>query len=305
MDLKEYQTRATTTDQNPRTTWGEKKETHKPEKHEVIPLLGMVGEVGGLLSEYKKMLRDGAVYEEFPKQVAEELGDILWYVATVATKFGLDLDDVAQDNLRKTESRWHEPGSKRELYDSKCSDEQKLPREFSYEFSHETIEGQEKLVLQDSTTRVKTGDPLTDNAYADDGYRYHDVMHMAFMAKFGWSPVFRKLLRNIGKVKHRAPADDDAQDGGRPQVIEEAIVAAAYVYAEKRNFLDGATAVDWQLLRHLQQMTSKLEVCDRTTWEWNETVLLGFKVWKKLRNNKGGIVRGNLEKGTLEYHSKK
>ena len=59
----------------------------------IIPILGLAGEVGELLNEYKKKLRDGDAHERFSDRVAEELGDILWYVAATATKFGLDLDD--------------------------------------------------------------------------------------------------------------------------------------------------------------------------------------------------------------------
>ena len=305
MEFKEYQTRATTTDQNPKTIWDNKQKPRDLEKCEIIPLMGLVGEVGGLLSEYKKMLRDGAVYEQFPEQVSEEIGDILWYVATVATKFGLDLDKVAQDNLEKTKRRWHEPDQRKSLYDDKCEKNQKLPRTFTYELSHKEIDGSEKLIVMDTTTGNQLGDSLTDNTYEDDGYRYHDVLHLAFMAKLGWSPIFRKLLRKSNKIEKRRVEIDEAEDSGRPQVIEEAIIAAAYVYAEKHNFLDGVNAVDWQLLRHLQQMTSKLEVSDRTTWEWNKTLLDGFKVWRGLKKNNGGIVKGDLEKGTIEFVLKK
>jgi hypothetical protein len=42
---------------------------------------------------------------------------------------------------------------------------------------------------------VQIGDPLTDNAYDDDGYRFHDVMHLANLAVLGWSPVMRGLLK--------------------------------------------------------------------------------------------------------------
>src|SRR5688572_20746203 len=105
MNLDEYQERARATDQNPRsedsaaTPGGSRKD-------EVIPLLGMVGEVGGLLAEYKKLLRDGATHRRFRDEVAEELGDVLWYVANVATKFGLNLREVAEQNLAKVEDRW-------------------------------------------------------------------------------------------------------------------------------------------------------------------------------------------------------
>ena len=304
MDLKEYQTRAQCTDQNPKVSWNAEHASHGAEKHEVIPLLGLVGEVGGLLSEYKKMLRDGKIHQQFSDQVAEELGDILWYVATVATKFGLDLNKIAEENIVKTEDRWHKPDGVRPFYDNKCPVEQQLPRQFSYRFSHKIVDGVEKLVLHDCTIDEEIGDALTDNAYEDDGYRYHDVLHLAFMAHFGWSPVFRKLLRKRKKdpIANRTPQSvADAEDGGRGQVIDEAVVAAAYVYADKHAFLEAAKAVDWQLLRHIKQMTAGVEVKDRTTGEWNETLLSGFKVWRKLRENKGGTVTGDLLNSTLTF----
>ena len=37
--------------------------------------------------------------------MAKELGDVLWYVAQLATELGLDLDDVAEANLEKLLSR--------------------------------------------------------------------------------------------------------------------------------------------------------------------------------------------------------
>ena len=49
-----------------------------------VPLLGLAGETGELLSEYKKHLRDGSAHLLFKDRVAEELGDLLWYVANVA-----------------------------------------------------------------------------------------------------------------------------------------------------------------------------------------------------------------------------
>src|SRR4030095_7183388 len=106
MHFREYQLRSRTTDQNPDAHWDAAEAAKEPQKHNVVPLLGLVGEVGGLLSEYTKMLRDGSLHEQFPQLVPEELGDVLWYVATVATKFGLDLDKIAVDNIIKTEDRW-------------------------------------------------------------------------------------------------------------------------------------------------------------------------------------------------------
>jgi NTP pyrophosphatase (non-canonical NTP hydrolase) len=305
MDIKEYQKLAHCTDQNPEISWLKDGSGKAPQKHDVIPLLGLVGEVGGLLSEYKKMLRDGALHEHFPEQVAEELGDILWYIATVATKFGLDLNKIAEANLAKTASRWHAPDKKRQLYDESIPPAQQLPRKFSYTFSHALDDkGDERLVITDNATKENHGDPLKDNSYEDDGYRFHDIMHLAFAVHLGWSPVWRKLLRDrdINPLTKRKPAAvDDAEDGGRPQAIEEGIVHAAYVYADQHNFMAGVSAVDWHLLRHISEMTAKLEVKNRSGWEWNKALIDGFKVWRKLREYRGGTVIGDLTTNTLGF----
>src|SRR5580704_1989373 len=71
----------------------------------IVPLLGLAGEAGELLTEYKKFLRDREAHSLLKDRVAEELGDLLWYVANVASKFNLDLDDIAERNLRKVRGR--------------------------------------------------------------------------------------------------------------------------------------------------------------------------------------------------------
>jgi hypothetical protein len=40
----------------------------------IVPLLGLAGEAGSLLSEYKKWMREGERYRPFTDQVAEEIG---------------------------------------------------------------------------------------------------------------------------------------------------------------------------------------------------------------------------------------
>lgn len=59
-----------------------------------FPLLGLFGETGSLLSEVKKKQRDRASYIGYAEAVVEELGDVLWYVTTVAARGGLRLEAV-------------------------------------------------------------------------------------------------------------------------------------------------------------------------------------------------------------------
>ena len=167
MDLDEFQRRAHSTDQNPKLDKQADEITRTPQKHEVIPLLGLVGEVGGLLGEYKKLLRDGATHRKFRDEVEEELGDILWYVANVATKFNLSLNKIAETNLAKVEDRWASPTKRHALYDDGLPANQQLPRQFEYDFEQQVIGGVMKMVLVDRLVGETAGDPLTDNAYED------------------------------------------------------------------------------------------------------------------------------------------
>lgn len=60
-----------------------------------FPLLGLFGETGSLLSEVKKKQRDRASYLGYAAAVVEEVGDVLWYLAAVASRVGLDLETLA------------------------------------------------------------------------------------------------------------------------------------------------------------------------------------------------------------------
>jgi NTP pyrophosphatase (non-canonical NTP hydrolase) len=73
----------------------------------VYPTLGLAGEAGEVAEKVKKLLRDdgGVLSEERREALAGELGDVLWYVAQVATEAGLDLEELAQGNLDKLLSR--------------------------------------------------------------------------------------------------------------------------------------------------------------------------------------------------------
>src|SRR5258708_17353128 len=73
----------------------------------IVPLLGLAGEAGSLRSEYKKWMREGDRYRPFTDQVAEEIGDILWYLANIADKEGLDLQEIAEENLAKIVDRFN------------------------------------------------------------------------------------------------------------------------------------------------------------------------------------------------------
>ena len=57
-------------------------------------ILGLVGEVGSLVSALKKKRRDTDGFLGYRDAVLEELGDVLWYVSAVAHRGGTSLSDV-------------------------------------------------------------------------------------------------------------------------------------------------------------------------------------------------------------------
>ena len=125
MDFETYQKRASRTDRSPATD----------EKGMMIPLLGLAGETGELLTEYKKFLRDGESHVLFKERFAEELGDLLWYLTNVATKFGLHLSEIAQNNLIKCEQRWLKSQTELPPFDEGYPENERLPRQFQIDFN--------------------------------------------------------------------------------------------------------------------------------------------------------------------------
>ncbi len=71
----------------------------------VLPLLGLFGEVGSLLSEVKKKHRDPVAYQGYRESVREELGDVLWYLAALSDRAGLRLEELAA-NLDQALADW-------------------------------------------------------------------------------------------------------------------------------------------------------------------------------------------------------
>jgi len=75
------------------------------------PALGLAGEAGEVADKLKKVIRDdgGVLTDPVRDAVAKELGDVLWYVAVLASEIDYDLNDIAQINVNKLASR-HQRG---------------------------------------------------------------------------------------------------------------------------------------------------------------------------------------------------
>ena len=83
-------------------------------------VLGLTGEAGETADKIKKILRDknGVVSAEDKELVVKELGDTLWYIASIARYLEVPLSEIASINIEKLESRYernklHGEGDKR------------------------------------------------------------------------------------------------------------------------------------------------------------------------------------------------
>ena len=67
-------------------------------------LFGLAGEVGELCDHYKKYMRQG--HDIDYDHMAEEAGDVMWYLAEIADAMGLTLEDIARRNIDKLRKRY-------------------------------------------------------------------------------------------------------------------------------------------------------------------------------------------------------
>lgn len=290
MNFREYQIAALETDQQRPPKDGDASTSL------IVPMLGLAGEVGQLLAEYKKHLRDGPRHQLFKERVAEELGDLLWYVANVASKFELDLEEVASGNLAKVREVWAKPTGEAHNFDADLPGAERLPRELEVELAETTLEGRIMVVL--SIDGQPIGSPLSDNAHEPDGYRFHDAFHLANAAILGWSPNLRAFLK---RKRRSRPAIDEVEDGGRARILEEGVAALAFDYAASHGFLEDVGEIDYRLLRTIKSMTGHLEVARCTASEWQRAIVEGFAIWRALMQGRGGRVRIDLDARTIQY----
>ena len=92
MNFTDYQTKARKTAKYPVIVHGV-----------IYPTLGLVNEAGEVAGKIKKVFRDkdGEISQEMREALKAELGDVLWYLAQIATELDLSLDEIAEANIAK------------------------------------------------------------------------------------------------------------------------------------------------------------------------------------------------------------
>jgi NTP pyrophosphatase (non-canonical NTP hydrolase) len=301
VDLNEFAQRAASTDQ-----------TKDPDRGLQIVLHGLAGEAGSVVSEAKKWFREGHPPVGLAARVEEELGDLLWYVAAVANRLGLNLNEVADRSLQKAAQIFLQEVPPPSQYDARWPDLQRLPRQMLVRFAEDTAgsvttvrmeplgELAERVAAE--RRRKQLGHTLDDNLAIDDGYRYHDIIHLAHAAVLGWSPVLRALLG--AKRKGPAPAGasedvDRTQDGARAVALEEGLAAFVFNFLEPDDFEATDNVLTWDLIKHVRRTVRGLEVDDQPPVAWRHAYRQAFACFLQLRAAHGGTVEADLDAQTL------
>jgi NTP pyrophosphatase (non-canonical NTP hydrolase) len=92
------------------STSGAFDELDSVEARTAIAAMGLAGEAGEVVDYLKKVLGHGHPLDQ--DKVVKELGDVLWYVAEICSVLQLDMEEVAEANVKKLKKRYPDGFSK-------------------------------------------------------------------------------------------------------------------------------------------------------------------------------------------------
>lgn len=298
----------------------------------LAPMLGLGNEVGQILEVGKKFVRHSIDIKANRSLLTEELGDSLWFLAAIATSCGIDLNDVARKNLTRTRDLYRSRTLPRNylqtlpLLDRQYPARERLPRKLVIRFAQNTLpDGMLKANLTLIAANpnpfpngpierryhgkkkkigfrvgATLGDPVDDNTRRLDGYRFHDAIHMGFLAVLGWSPTLRALLG----VKRRSKSKIDSnEDGARAIYAEEGLAAILSRLATSRGGFLRTENVDSVALGVVSATIIDLEVQTLPAWAWRDAISQGFNAMHKLAKHRGGYLVADLNRRRLAYSS--
>jgi hypothetical protein len=303
----------------------------EPERALNAALFGLASESGTLLDIQKKILTDAADPMASIEQFKQELGDLLWYVSRVADAKGFTLQDIAQANLERVHDMWEPPNADEVLagllpYDHDAPSTERFPRQMIFEFVEGAVERGAAEHLSATMTLVEAtpnafpsgamdrgngkiqgfalprdvGAELTDNSRKLDGYRYHDAVHLGFLAVLNWSATMRSVLNLKRKTSDDA---DEFDDSARPIFLEEGLVAVLAGLAPRRMGFAAMSNVDGDALAAARACTEGLEVENAPGWLWRRAIVQGFEMLRELNTHRGGRLYVDLDARKVSFEA--
>jgi NTP pyrophosphatase (non-canonical NTP hydrolase) len=254
-------------------------------------VIALAGKAGLLLNEFS----GGKIGNDRDRLVAH-LANILCALIRSALVADVDLQEAARNNICKIYSRWPRTRQYHSLFDTDFRETEQLPRKIEMHIVETEVAGR-TCVIQ-LCNGVEIGSRLTDNKIVEDDYRFHDVFHLAYAAILGWSPCLRALF----KVKRKSrPEIDETQDGARAILIEEGLSTLVFHHALRLNYFASIKSLDYSLLKVVRDFVTGFEVDQCPLWQWEQAILDGFEVFRKLRTHRRGVVTADLVERSIIF----
>ena len=256
-------------------------------------LIELAAKAGGLLDSYAS----GRIGNNRDR-LAADLVEVFRALVRAADDADISLDIAARRNVAKSEGRWPQKKVWGRPFDEGYPAPEQFLRHMVFDFSERTVNGNTFVVLE--MNGVNVGDILTDNRPVEDDYRFHDIFHLAHAVVLGWSPTLRALL----KCKRKSnPEVDRNEDGARAILIEEGISSWIFNHASRAMFYRSTTSLDFDLLKSVREFVEGYEVDVRPVWQWEVAILEGYRVFRLLKEHRGGRVIADLDNHSLTFEA--
>ncbi len=255
----------------------------------ILPADGLEDALAELCLNSAKLLSDHR-----DKRGPQELLPVVTSYLRVLASLNLEFDDIARKNLEKVTSRFEGTWvSTLETFDTDAPADEQLPRNFEIEIIAKT-----KTLSYLSINGIKIGDSLKDNIKDNDGYRFHDVFHLANAAILGWSPVLRSILKLKRKYSSKI---DETEDSGRAIAIEEGLSAWLFSKSKQYNYFANYKSLPYDLISTAREFVSGFEAERCPAWLWQKSILNAYEVFRQVRDSGQGIVVGNFAQRSLSF----
>ena len=223
-------------------------------------------------------------HEVRPKDPVNALGEIMWHLSALSSLYGLTLSDIL--SLTQEKARFRNPQNETGPRHESKNPNERFPDCFEVHFVNMGDAQSNMFWVENERIIAQLGDTLTDNDYDGDGYRFHDVMHVAFAVHLGWSPNLRAFM---GRKRRSQKATDQVEDGGRAKILEEAVILEIHLRAEElekyfreaRKATPGSPynypdATTFGFVRRLHELCDGHEVYRNPKQDWERAIREGL-----------------------------
>ncbi|WP_298330394.1 hypothetical protein [Asticcacaulis sp.] len=289
--------------------------TRRTEGHELRNVCAAVLQqlAAQLSRDFLPNIEMGLNHEVRPKDPVDALGAIVWHLSALASIYSLTLADILR--LTQEKASFRNPSNTRcPRHDSENPNaNEKFPDYFEVHFVDWGDQRSNMFWVNAEGIVKQLGDPLTDNDHEGDGYRFHDVIHVAFAVHLGWSPNLRAFM---GRKRRSLPEIDRVEDGGRAKILEEAVILEIHQRAEEfEDYFHKANektqgspynlqgALNFEFLRRLHELCIGHEVYKNPKQDWENAIRDGYDFYHRLRDENGGIVAVDMVNRALTFRS--